>query len=487
MSYYGGTCRGPYVINGITTKAFTTGQSQVMLACREQVSLRKALQDHCADKGGDSDHDGWCDEEDACPFSANTFRSDADNDGVPDACDLCPNDPVPSPVDTDGDGAGDVCDPDDDNDTCLDNADQNPKQANPVVGTIIYPNCTPSSGPVTAYEGNDPDGDGIKSCKDSDDDNDGVPDQKDQCPVTTGSVCLESGETCPREPIWDVCQGSGSCVEFLLKLVAAVNPDPTRELVFDRFTFVGQTLWAKAARGKTLSETAKEFEGASLAGGLASPSAPPGNVSALAPKGFNPTLRLEVIDRTTNTVRGSLVYDPAQVRVGTITHGTALRVQLPKDRAATMTVDATWAVGAAPDERLPDTDRDGVPDVVDICLRHPNPSQADYDGDGFGDRCDPDFDQNGRVDRQDLSAVRTCLGAELTRNFEDPTDGLDGPPGPPPPNPDLVLQQRCGGKDLDGNGHVDHADLRLAREFRERPPGPSGVRVLASTSPRAMQ
>ncbi|MEA2445636.1 MAG: hypothetical protein QOJ12_2928 [Thermoleophilales bacterium] len=37
-----------------------------------------------------------------------------------------------------------------------------------------------------------------------------------------------------------------------------------------------------------------------------------------------------------------------------------------------------------------DVDNDGVPDLADNCWQ-PNPNQANADGDGFGDVCDPDF------------------------------------------------------------------------------------------------
>jgi hypothetical protein len=477
MSYYSGSsCRGPYVINGVTTQPFTASQRQIIQDCREQVPLRAALVDYCANKGGDSDSDGWCDQEDACPNDADTDRPDSDGDGIPDACDLCPNDPTPT-VDTDGDGMGDACDPDDDQDSCLDGTDQNPTEANPVVGTIVYPNCDPSSVSVTAYEGDDSDGDGIKNCEDPDDDNDGIPDETDACPLVKGIGCIQTGGSCPLTPIWDVCQGGG-CVEFLLRLVAAINPDPTRQVIFDRFSFVGRTLWVHSIADRTLSETAKELEGESFQGGLAGAAE-----RAAAPSAATEPLRLQVVDRATGAIRAAMVYDPSQVRLGAIARGVVLRVGLPEERIAPMTVDATWAVGAAPGQSLPDRDKDGVPDMADTCLNQPNLDQADYDHDGFGDRCDADFDQSGRINWRDFRALRRCLGADLKTDFVDPTDGLEGPPGPPPPNPQLLLQQRCGGKDLDGNGRVDKADLRLARARRGLPPGPSGVAEVA-TKPR---
>lgn len=42
-----------------------------------------------------------------------------------------------------------------------------------------------------------------------------------------------------------------------------------------------------------------------------------------------------------------------------------------------------------------DTDGDSVVDVLDNCPSTPNPDQADFDGDGVGDVCDPDTDGDG--------------------------------------------------------------------------------------------
>ena len=48
-----------------------------------------------------------------------------------------------------------------------------------------------------------------------------------------------------------------------------------------------------------------------------------------------------------------------------------------------------------------DADADGIPDELDNCLGLANPGQADGDGDGQGDACDPDDDGDGVSDGQD--------------------------------------------------------------------------------------
>jgi uncharacterized protein (TIGR03790 family) len=103
---------------------------------------------------------------------------------------------------------------------------------------------------------------------------------------------------------------------------------------------------------------------------------------------------------------------------------------------------------------VPDRDGDGVPDAKDDCRDLPNADQRDTDGDGFGNQCDADFDNDGVVRRM----------------------GSGGSPS------DLVRIDRAKGTklyvpdfDLDGDGEVDEKDAAAAGMFCDLPPGPSGV------------
>jgi hypothetical protein len=64
----------------------------------------------------------------------------------------------------------------------------------------------------------------------------------------------------------------------------------------------------------------------------------------------------------------------------------------------------------------PDTDRDGVPDFRDNCPTAANPDQADSDGDGAGDVCDPvppppaDRDADGVLDATDNCVALSNAG-----------------------------------------------------------------------------
>jgi hypothetical protein len=70
----------------------------------------------------------------------------------------------------------------------------------------------------------------------------------------------------------------------------------------------------------------------------------------------------------------------------------------------------------------PDKDRDGVLNGRDTCLKVVNPDQADLDGDGRGDACDSDDDNDGQPDTSD-----PC-----------PRDATNACVAPPPPPPDAA-------------------------------------------------
>ncbi len=105
-------------------------------------------------------------------------------------------------------------------------------------------------------------------------------------------------------------------------------------------------------------------------------------------------------------------------------------------------IDALAAVQLA----TADTDNDGTADVLDNCTQVSNPSQCDTDGDGYGNHCDADFDDNLVVNSFDL--------AEMRANF-----GLTGPSE----------------YDLNCNQIVNSFDLSLLREMFGAAPGPSAL------------
>jgi len=91
------------------------------------------------------------------------------------------------------------------------------------------------------------------------------------------------------------------------------------------------------------------------------------------------------------------------------------------------------------------SDVDGVNDYVDNCVSVNNPMQRDTDADGYGNFCDPDFDNNLVVGAADLAFFKP-------RFFS--TDPY---------------------ADLNGDGVVDSADLAILIVMFFKPPGPSGL------------
>jgi hypothetical protein len=93
-------------------------------------------------------------------------------------------------------------------------------------------------------------------------------------------------------------------------------------------------------------------------------------------------------------------------------------------------------------QRFVDADADGIADALDNCWQLANPAQIDSDGDGIGNRCDPDYDGSGLVNLRDLAQMKAAF---LTSN-------------------PLV--------DLDGNGFVNLVDLQILKGYFLKPPGP---------------
>ncbi len=95
------------------------------------------------------------------------------------------------------------------------------------------------------------------------------------------------------------------------------------------------------------------------------------------------------------------------------------------------------------DSSFSDTDGDGIADANDNCTRIANPNQRDSNGDGYGNVCDADLDNNGSVSFADLDLFRSAFGSN---------------------NADA---------DFDGNGAVSFGDLDIFRSLFGQPPGPS--------------
>ncbi len=94
------------------------------------------------------------------------------------------------------------------------------------------------------------------------------------------------------------------------------------------------------------------------------------------------------------------------------------------------------------------SDGDTIPDNIDNCTLTDNENQVDTDGDGYGNACDADFNNDCIVNFPDLGIFRTL--------FFQPNNQAD----------------------LDGNGITNFVDLGIFRQLFFAAPGPSEVGTL---------
>ncbi|NNF66112.1 MAG: VCBS repeat-containing protein [Gammaproteobacteria bacterium] len=105
-----------------------------------------------------------------------------------------------------------------------------------------------------------------------------------------------------------------------------------------------------------------------------------------------------------------------------------------------LATESIFTIGGADD-----IDGDGIANSEDNCLELANPQQRDTDGDGYGNRCDPDFNNDGFVNFNDMAYMAPLF-------FSDDPDA-----------------------DLDGDGIVNFNDLQILAAFFFQAPGPSGI------------
>ena len=74
-------------------------------------------------------------------------------------------------------------------------------------------------------------------------------------------------------------------------------------------------------------------------------------------------------------------------------------------------------------DTITDTDGDGRENVRDNCPTLPNPDQRDTDGDGFGNRCDADFNGDGKVNTLDFGIFKQAFGKTTNPNADLNGDG----------------------------------------------------------------
>jgi hypothetical protein len=148
---------------------------------------------------------------------------------------------------------------------------------------------------------------------------------------------------------------------------------------------------------------------------------------------------------------GVLGY-PGKVRIG-ITSNTGNTMYVVEGHI--VMAEALFSTAPNPNVPAPDADADGVVDAIDNCKSVSNFNQRDTGvnpvaptGDGYGNLCDPDLNNDGTVNINDFNRLKARLGIV-------PVTDLDA--------------------DLDGNGAININDLNRLKSFLGKPPGPSAL------------
>jgi len=113
---------------------------------------------------------------------------------------------------------------------------------------------------------------------------------------------------------------------------------------------------------------------------------PPGAVTATISLEYQPTSweYIQFLDHANSGTVAFLASEGANILDAWLNTGMA---------APYVMATASWTA--------PDSDSDGVVDTVDNCPNDPNPLQENNDGDGQGDVCDPDDDNDGLSDAEE--------------------------------------------------------------------------------------
>jgi uncharacterized repeat protein (TIGR03806 family) len=115
------------------------------------------------------------------------------------------------------------------------------------------------------------------------------------------------------------------------------------------------------------------------------------------------------------------------------------------DVEGTAAIDA-WIVRADVCAHSADSDGDDTRDDADNCVLVVNRDQRDTDGDGYGNACDADLDNDGSINFSDLAILKPAF-------FRDDRPNVD----------------------LDGDGIVSFRDLAMMKESFFGEPGPSAL------------
>ncbi|MEK4235841.1 Ig-like domain-containing protein [Paenibacillus sp. FSL H7-0714] len=357
-----------------------------------------------------------------------TTEPDTDGDGIPDSLDPFPTDPTKpgngGELDTDGDGIPDSLDPDDDNDGLTDEQEivlgTDPKKADTDgdgINDKDDPFPTDATKPGKVGDELDTDGDGIPDSLDPDDDNDGLSDEQElingtnpKHPDTDYDGINDKDDPFPTDP---TKPGNGGQLDTDGDGIPdSLDPDDDNDGLTDEQEIVLGTDPKKAdTDGDGINDKDDPFP---------TDATKPGKVG-------------DELDTDGDGIPDSL--DPDDDNDG-------------------LSDEQEIVLGTNP--KHPDTDHDGINDKDDPFPTDPTKpgnggGELDTDGDGIPDRLDPDDDNDGLTDEQEI-----VLGTDPKKADTD-GDGINDKDDPFPT--DATKPGKVGDElDTDGDGIPDSLD-----------------------------
>jgi len=324
----------------------------------------------------------------------NICDPDDDNDGIADAGDNCPLAANSDQIDTDGDGQGNACDSDDDNDTVPDATDNCPLMVNP--------------------DQEDSDGDGIgDACK--------VP-----AGLSLGIDANPSGNTATSLGSIDACtsasSGSSTTIDLFVTNVSDLLGWNSR-IIYDP-SLISVT-----------NINVKMFQAAD------------GHSTV-----FNASDRTPDSDGSFYASAVDLRAPPYQDSGSGVLARITVSALAPGVSPLTISSPSLTDINGRP---IGDTNGDGIFDGSTFnALIYV--SQLDSDGDGLADACDPDDDNDGFSDKQELAAGSDPLDPDSIPEVCDGVDNdLDGLTDEGFPNTDGDALANCVDDDDDNDGIPD--------------------------------